>query len=93
MIERKDETQKELWKKTIDQFNQSGLSLSAYSKQHNIPVHKLYYWRDRLSENSNQSQSPLIKVLTQNEEKSSNSAGIPDPIWLGKLIRSIYENL
>ena len=93
MTERKDDKQQELWQKIIDQFNQSGLSLSAYSKQHNIPVHKLYYWRDKFAAKSNQAQGPLVKVLTQNEENVSNLSGIPDPIWLGKLIRSIYENL
>ena len=39
----------EIWQQHIDSWKDSGISQTAYCKQHKIKQHNMQYWRKRLS--------------------------------------------
>ena len=39
-----------LWRERLIEFSRSGLGVSAWCASHEIPVHRYYYWRRRLSD-------------------------------------------
>ena len=52
------------WKERIDSWSESGLSKSAYCKNHNINYHQMIYWSNKLSP-TNVSSSGFVAVSVQ----------------------------
>ncbi len=42
----------EQWQKTIDDWKLSGLSQKLYCQNHNLKIHTLHYWIQKLKEDS-----------------------------------------
>lgn len=83
------------WKKTIDHFSQSGLSQVKYCQQYNLIAHQFYYWREKFSKKESKQLSPLIRVTAKTEVNGKGDRlghdSLPDPTWVAKLIKAIYE--
>ena len=47
-MSRKNEEVRELWREKITRQEQSGHSVRAFCREHNIGEHVFYYWRQRL---------------------------------------------
>jgi transposase-like protein len=47
-VSRKNEEQRELWRRKIAQQEQSGQSVRAFCREQDIGEHLFYYWRQRL---------------------------------------------
>ena len=45
-----NETMLAEWRERFDDYSRSGLSVSSWCAAHDIPLHRFYYWRRRLSE-------------------------------------------
>jgi len=51
------------WKERIDSWSESGLSKSAYCKNHNINYHQMIYWSNKLSPTNVSSSGFVVKCL------------------------------
>jgi len=54
-------SKQDIWAKHIKAWKVSGLSKSAYCRQHEIALHNLHYWEKRLASNL---EPKLIPVIT-----------------------------
>ena len=69
----------EYWEEHVSNWESSGLSLSAYSKKHNIVLHRLAYWKKKLSAIGTPTLQPMeskptnfIPTLVDNLNTGSN---------------------
>jgi transposase-like protein len=84
------------WRDHLVRFESSGLSRSAYCRQHRIATHSLDYWRRRLAVGTSRALVPVVVAepgvvsgleLQVGEARLSMPASI-DPAWLGRLLRA-----
>lgn len=83
------------WKKVVADFESSGMSQIAYSKEHGIAHHKLSYYRQKLKEKNSkelvQKPSAFTPVIPKEKVVKKNiSSDIIDPKWLAELIRELH---
>lgn len=56
----RQEERRAMWRARIDQWQQSGLRLTEFARQHQLDIKRLRYWRALLSSDG---QAPEAKVL------------------------------
>lgn len=61
---------KEKWKQHLQSWRDSGLSQSAWCRQHNIKPNQFWYWRNKLD----QASQPAASIT---HEESTPSAFVP----------------
>ena len=64
----------ELWQERIKDWQQSGLSASAWCEQHNLKPHLFFYWKRKLLTEPESKLIPLGKI--------SREPARPDPLAL-----------
>jgi transposase-like protein len=80
------------WKSIIDHYNQSNLSPTAYAKEFNVDVHKLYYWRQKFNSIAPTSAktNQLVKVVT-NEPQKKIKDNMLSPEWVAHFLIALNE--
>ena len=91
------------WRKIVRNLKESNLSISEFTKKHQISPSKLSYWKLRLSRD-NDKKSDFIEVkeaspswtddsifLTIGDVVTINFSSPPSPQWISELIGSIKE--
>lgn len=73
------EERRALWQERINQWQQSGLGLAAFARQHELDIKRLAYWRARLNSHepgsAHQTLIPLrIKPVSPQVDASTPSA-------------------
>ncbi|MFZ6677774.1 IS66 family insertion sequence element accessory protein TnpA [Undibacterium sp. Tian12W] len=73
------EERRTLWQERINQWQQSGLRLAAFSRHHELDIKRLAYWRTRLKsialESAHQTLDPLrIQPVSPQVDASAPSA-------------------
>ena len=90
------DTEKEVWKKKIAEFEASGTTIAEFSRAHGFSPHQYYYWKNKiitkkvttaLPSTSPAPQSQLIKVISEHRPVQR----LPDPIWLANFIKALHE--
>lgn len=65
----------DFWFSHIQAWKQSKLSKAEYSRQHNLPIHALYYWFRKLeSENGQRSDNSIVPLPFHLQDLSSRSS-------------------
>lgn len=83
------------WKKVVEDFESSGMSQIAYTKEHGLASHKLSYYRQKFKELNTKKTIPKPSAFSQvipKEKivKNNISSDIIDPKWLGELIKELH---
>lgn len=65
------------WEGNLANFEQSGLSQSAWCRQHGYPLHQLQYWRKKLSSDATSlTDQPIfapVKLLRSNTASTASA--------------------
>lgn len=74
------EERRALWQERINQWQQSGLRLTAFARQHELDIKRLAYWRLRLNTHaSGSAHQTLIPLRIQPISPQSGVSAPPAP--------------
>lgn len=73
MTKRFSIAQRNQWKEKILSQQQSGLPISSWCRQNNIPIHNFYYWKGKLFPKPSLDQSSFVE-LQDNADKNAHSS-------------------
>jgi len=59
---------RQAWQRRIEEQEESGISVRAYCKQHGIPEHAFYAWRQRVRASNEEISFALVKTKPPKEE-------------------------
>lgn len=84
------------WRDHLARFSGSGLSRTAYCRQHRLATHSFDYWRRRLAGSTARALVPVVVVepaglSTLQLQVGAARLSVPtstDPTWLGQLMRA-----
>ena len=72
------EERRALWQERINQWQQSGLRLATFARQHELDIKRLAYWRARLK--SNESGSAHQTLIPLRIQPDSPQTGVSAPL-------------
>lgn len=64
------------WKEKISEQQQSGLSVAAWCRQHDIAVQRFFYWRDKLFPKLPLKKSDFAEVIKEQTARVDSSGVI-----------------
>lgn len=93
------------WTEQLDQFHRSGLSLTEFAKEQNIPVQKFYQWRNILkkktttrTESTEVQFTELISpdlrppfLSLQHKETHISLSQLPEASWLACFVKELHR--